>query len=272
MPKLHRFTFHGTAVALSGRVIRPEEAWLDIAGASALPVEGGISRASIPATTLAGVIGFQRAETYAQGELDEVPVLSGPRRRPPNDIHAHTGAEVRGLSVGGRIKMTAARVRAELTALCPLHTHQPSIGAMEGARFEGVAFGKHRLAIAIDRQFFRNHDTHDKLCAACVDAGHHGPPRAVLRAPRPRNQARDEYDGPLVATIVKSMRWVDRPYPRASIEGHSVVIPGFGRVHFGEMLVSGPTRRLTMLRFALDGDVVMDAACCEVEAGGTWVR
>lgn len=270
MPHVERFVFHGTAAALSGRVHRPQPGWIETAGASALPVEGGISRALLPATDLAGVIRFASASTHAQGEADEEPVLRGPRRKAPSCTHAHTGAEIRGLAVGGRLQLTARRIRAELTALCPLETHQPSIGAMDGAAFDGIAVGRHRLSVTIDRRFFRTHDTHDKLCALCEAPHARALPRAVLHAPvRERGHG---HAGPAIATIVKSLRWIGRPFPKARLDGHVATIPGFGRVYFGEMLVSGHTRRLTMLRFELDGEVSLDAACCEVEAGGAWAR
>jgi hypothetical protein len=190
------------------------------------------------------------------------------------------------LTVGRKTKMTAQRVRAELSASCHLHAHQPSIGAMGGVRFVGVAFGTYGLSVSIDRRFFERHDTHEKLCAVC-EAHASGTPRAVLRGPLRRDdqgptgrRARHAYEAhdhaggsePLLTTIVKRLRWAGRPFPKSTLEGHVATIPGFGRVYFGEMVVSGHARRLTMLRFDLDGDVSMDAACCEVEAGGAWCR
>jgi hypothetical protein len=268
MPLLERFAFHGTAAALSGRVIRPAPTVIDVGAASALPVAGGISRSRVAAADFAGVIGFDSAETHAQGEAREAPVLRGPRRKPPESTEAHTGAEVRGFSAGGAVRMTVRRIRAELTAVCALAEHQPSIGAMDGASFAGVAFGRYRLSVVIDRRFFRDHDTHDKVCSACAQPRGRSKslPRAVLSAP----PAGDP--GAISTTIVKGLRWLDRPHPRSRIDGHVLTIQGFGKVHFGEMVVSGHTRRLTMLRLELDGDVVLDAACCEVEAGGAWCR
>lgn len=285
MRHVERFAFQGTASLLSGRVHRPKAMWIDVGAASALPVEGGVSSATFAATDVGRVIGFGRGSTHAQGDADEKPVLRGARTRAPECTHAHTGAEVRNLTVGGRTKMTARRIRAEITALCPLHAQQPSIGAFDGAMFEGVAFGRHRLSVSIDRRFFKTHDTHEKLCAVCATHAR-GLPRAVLRSPTPRA---DQHDGtrgsarrhaeaytgaaePVLTTIVKRLRWIGRPFPNASLDGHVATIPGFGRAYFGEMLVHGHTRRLTMIRFDLDGDVSLDAACCEVEAGGAWCR
>ncbi len=273
MPSRERFLYHGTATAISGRVHAPSPVWLDVGAASVLAVGGGASNATVAATDFNGVVGFRRAATHAQGEPHEVvpPRRARPGVAPAADPTslAHAGAEINDLRVGGRVRFTAIHVRAELTARCACSAAQPSIGALEGARFTGVAIGRHRLSVTVNRQFFAAHDTHDKLCAACAVPHGHVLPRAVLRAPR----AGDHDDhAPLLTTVVRSLRWLGRPYPKARIEGHTLTVPDFGRVHFGEMLISGHTRRLTMLRFELAGDVALDAACCEVEAGGTWHR
>lgn len=287
MVQIERFAFQGTAALLGGRLHRPVSIPLDVSGASALPVEGGKATITFRDLTIGGgVIRIDRGSTHAHGEADEEPPLRGARTRAPQCTHAHAAAEVRGLTVGRKTKMTARRVRAELSASCQLEAHQPSIGAMSGAQFVGIAFGKYRLSVSIDRRFFETHDTHEKLCAVC-EAYAQGAPRAVLRGPVRRDdqawssrRARHGHEPhdhsgsgePVLTTIVKRLRWVGRPFPKATLDGHVAVIPAFGRVYFGEMLVSGHTRRLTMLRFDLEGDVSMDAACCEVEAGGSWCR
>jgi hypothetical protein len=263
-----RFVYHGNATILTGHVHRPSDVWLDVGGVSSLPVNGGASSATLARQDFGGVVAFEAATTHAQG----VPHEAKSRRRGAYDepvSQAHTGAEVRGLQIGtGRLRMTATRLRAELTALCPCHETQPSIGAMDGASIEGVAFGGHRLTVAIDRRFFKDHDTHDKLCEACLRQGRKTR-RAVGFTPIAEGETNP---AALHTTIVKNLRWNGRPFPKATIDGHVVTIPKFGRVFFGELTVTGPTRRLTMVRFALDGDVVVEGACCEVEAGGTWCR
>ena len=196
----------------------------------------------------------------------------------------------------GPLSISVGTLKAELTALCAYDAQQPSIGAMDGACFEQVRIGRHRLAVVIDRQFFRTYDTHAKLCALAEAPAAKGRPRALLSAPRVRGvepspageaganavgetamnavgeAAINDEASPLLTTIVKRLRWVGRPYPGATIDHHVLAIPGVGRIYFGEMVVSGATRRLTMMRFALDGAVGLDAACCEVEAGGSWHR
>jgi hypothetical protein len=264
-----RFVYHSYAAILSGHVYRPTDTSLDLQCASALPVTGGVSRARLSRCAVAGVVSFESAETHAQGVPHESAGRGRAKKAALAASMAHAGAEVRGLRIGGRVPLSAKRVRAELTAVCACDAREPSIGQMDGASFQGVAIGRYKLTVAIDRAFFRAHDTHTRICDVCV--AHEGAPtpRAILAAPRPDDDPPQPH---VLTTIVKQVRWNGRPYPRATIDGHVVTVPAFGRVFFGEMLVAGPTRRLTMIRCELDGEVALHGACCEVEAGGTWYR
>jgi hypothetical protein len=47
------------------------------------------------------------------------------------------------------------------------------------------------------------------------------------------------------------MHWDGPPHPTATIHGHVVNVPDFGKIHFGEMFITGDSRRLTMVRFQL---------------------
>ena len=58
----------------------------------------------------------------------------------------------------------------------------------------------------------------------------------------------------MYATIVKSIRWDGKPFPKSEIHDNMVVLPTFGRVFFGELLISEYSRRLTMVRMALGSD------------------
>lgn len=282
MKKPERFAYHGTATLLSGRIQRPRQAWLNVGGASTLPANGGMSSATVRKQRFADIVGFQSGSTHAEGGAHvHTGKGHGPaayreltlRERAMNHdhtSHAHAGAEMSRFFVdGGRVRFTAKSLRAELTALCRCDEKEPSIGALDRAFFDGVAFGPHTLTVTVERAFFRKHDTHAKLCAVCTGAAQSTAPRAVLARPKSRSRSGDSS---ILTTIVKTLRWQGRPYPGSTIDGHSVSIPGFGQVFFGEMIVKASTRRLTMIRFVLDGTVTGHGGCCEVEAGGNWLR
>jgi len=56
----------------------------------------------------------------------------------------------------------------------------------------------------------------------------------------------------------------------AHIENNMVVIPDFGRLFFGELLISRYERRLTMVRGALGSDSGGDSSAGDVQDNGSW--
>ena len=61
-------------------------------------------------------------------------------------------------------------------------------------------------------------------------------------------------NGIIYTTIVESITWTGKPFPGATIDGHVVTVPDFGKIFFGELLVGGSERRLTMVRFELGSE------------------
>jgi hypothetical protein len=263
-----RFVYHGNASILSGHLHEPRDIDLTLGG-SALPLEGGQSRHRVEAQRFGEVFGFASAETHARGASHDHshPQSGGPTTAPAQAV---VGVEVRGLTIATHPTLRVKRVSAVLTANCACESREPSMGTLDDARFEGVAFDDYRLSVAINRAFFNAHDTLAKLRAASKDGARARSDRGpILVSPV---QADNGFVAPVLTTIVKGLRWRAEPFPGSAIDGHVLTIPGLGRVFFGEMFVSGPTRRLTMLRFELTGDIVFDGACCEVETGGNWRR
>jgi hypothetical protein len=76
--------------------------------------------------------------------------------------------------------------------------------------------------------------------------------------------------GVLYTTIVREIRWEGRPYPGAKIDGHSVIVPDFGTVYFGELFVHSSERRMTMVRFELGSPVGGYADVGDVGSNGTF--
>jgi hypothetical protein len=225
-----RFLYHSNAAVISGHLHRPADVWVDV-GASALPTEGGVSNTTMPGRDFGGVIGFDAARTRARGSTRQVlpaRAKTGRTRPPTPPSEAHVEVEIDGLYIGGPIRMTASRICAQLTARCACAAEQPSIAVLDGACCEGIAFGGHRLSVAIDRAFFRSHDTQKKMAAAC--SGRHGATaRKRLLAPPASGSAGAAGSSGSLTTIVKSLRWTGQPYPGATLDRHVVTIPGFGR-------------------------------------------
>jgi hypothetical protein len=93
------------------------------------------------------------------------------------------------------------------------------------------------------------------------------------RAEGPNKGARPrlfESGGIIHATIVKSLRWADKPYPGATIDGHTVKVPELGLLFFGELLITEGSRRLTLARFELGSLWGGSASAIDVDTNGGW--
>jgi hypothetical protein len=266
MSDSERFVYYGNASILSGHLHQQRDVELDLGG-SALPLGGGQSCHRLTDQSFGDVISFVSAETHAHGAAHDHAESDADASATTPPAQAVVGVDFRGLLLATRPALRVKRIAAALTAHCDCDSAEPSMGTLDDARYEGVAVDDYRLSVSINRAFFNAHDTLSKLAAAPARARPRAAGRGPVLAPPDNGSAR-----PMLTTIVKSLRWLKEPFPGATIDGHVLSIPGLGRIFFGEMLVSGPTRRLTMLRFELTGDVVFDGACCEVETGGNWRR
>jgi hypothetical protein len=71
--------------------------------------------------------------------------------------------------------------------------------------------------------------------------------------------------GYVMCSIVEEIR---TDHPRAKVAGNVITLSGFGSIYLGELLITGVSRRLTLLRAKLGSPVTGDVACSEVEDNG----
>lgn len=276
-----RFIFRGNAAAIGGRIVRPADLLIDSHVASSLTVAGGRSSAKVGATRFGELISFGSAATSAEGVFDDLKQhVEFTNHRLAEDSMTTTtrvSAEVTALAVGNKPKLTVKRILASLTSRSPTGSGEPPIAVGSDTVIEGASIGGHELIVDLSVPLFQQHDTRSKLLAAADD------PRFVRESgdslfmtasfsgtPAPRAARLLQGSGTTYATIVKAIRWAGDPLPGAKIDHHSIVVPDFGRIFFGELLITDLSRRLTMVRLELgspDGGAV---ACSEVESNGTW--
>ncbi len=281
MEHTRRFVFRGNAAAASGRIHRPTDVLIDVNGASSLTVAGGVSRSQIAAQTFGPYLRFVRAATLAEGGFDdEQGAIELTRRRMDQDGMTTTtrvSAEVEGLAIGSKPEFTVSRLRAALLARSARGGDEPPFAMPDAVGIDGAAIDGHGLIVDIDFDAFRTCPTHGRLLKAVGDprfVEQHGACFFLTRAAAAATGAREaglrESSGTIFATIVRKIRWADTPYPGATIDQHSVIVPDFGTIFFGEILISSFSRRLTMLRLELGSPVGGFAACAEVETNGIW--
>ena len=258
------FHFRGNASALSGLFYRPKTVIVDMPGASSLGVSGGRSQAQIEGRSFGDVIRFGSAMTFAEGLYDDEKLARAvsDHKGEPQILNSTTNvvSEIRELAVGQKPLFTAKRIRGTLVSSSPRDSGEPSIAAGKGALIQGVDIGGFALTVTLNTTLFQKYDTRSKVAAAADDPkiiakfGQHFVIDATIQG-QPRRPGLIVRNGLIYTTIVERISWVGKPFPGSKIDGHVVTIPDFGTIFFGELLVGGSERRLTMVRFDMGSPI-----------------
>jgi hypothetical protein len=275
-----RFVFRGNAAAFGGRIVRPEDIVLEMPGASALPVTGGRSISKIGRTQFKEFVSFDSASTFAEGLFDDrqgaIALSNHLLQEDALTTSTRVQAEIRKLVVGSKQRLTVERLAAELRAKSPEGSGEPRI-TLGDVMVEGVVIDGFKLRVEIERGVFQRYDTHAKLLTAADD------PDFVRRSgkhlfmttnfegrPAPPSGRLVPGCETIYATIVRTIDWDGPPDPAAQIDHHSVVVKDFGRIFFGEILITSTSRRLTMMRLELGSDAGGTASAADVDINGSW--
>jgi hypothetical protein len=281
MEHRRRFIFRGNAAAFGGRIVRPTDLVIEAPGSS-LPVTGGRSVARIPRTAFEDFFSVESASTFAEGRFDDArQLIEKTHHRVQEDSLTATttvNADVVGLAIGRKPRLSIGHLHASLTAKSPLGSGEPAIQIGKDTAIDAVSVNGHRLIVELDLSPFQRCDTHAKLMTAADDHAFVRDSGRALFMQTPQHghpapgagRLLESYPGTLYATIVKSIKWDGDPFPGAQIDHNTVTIPDFGRVFFGELLISRSERRLTMVRGALGSDSGGDVGGGDVQDNGSW--
>jgi hypothetical protein len=277
-----RYVFHSHAAAFGGRIVRPKDITLEAGGASALVVTGGRCASELKRTQFGEFFEVEAARTLAEGAFEDTAAfVEVTHRRAQEQTLAAVSrarAEVDGLAIGRKPRLKIARIRAELTNRSAGYSGQPSIRIGKDTVIDGISIEGYRLVVELDPKPFVQYDTHAKLLAAVDD------PKFVSKSgetlfmskrfggetKRPAFRTLIQTGSTIYSTIVKSIQWDGKPFPKSEIHDNMVVLPEFGRVFFGELLISEHSRRLTMVRMALGSDAGGSASAGDIETNGVW--
>jgi len=266
-----RYIFRGHANGVSAHIRRPEKHLLPVQGCSSLPVIGGLSESKVGPTNLDKLVSFEAVSTSAHGDYvdpaEGVATTTGALAFDVPPTQTTMKSEVKGLVILGRVHVGRAAVG--LISHSPKGKEQPEIH-LEGNILEGVRIDDSRLVITLDEDFYRVCNTKDKLAAAhAAGLPSH---RAHLLMPLDGSAGPattfPEANGTVKCTIVKEMHWDGAPHPTATIHGHVVRVPDFGKIYFGELYITGESRRLTMVRFQLGSPHGGEVVAAEGESNG----
>lgn len=277
------FFFHSQGVGLGGVVTRPFQQLIEAKAAASLPVTGGKAAGSSGQHTvpdlkdpkcqgLPEVVSIQNALTEISGTLDDDGVY-----------RTRATTTVEGLNVGTGV-VTADMVVAKLLSEHYPGETEPRID-VSGSSIENLKINGKQVKVEIDGTLFGDLNTYSKFKDKFEkDATFKKEIRqrflwGDLKPDEVPNHSREGYD---FAERQKSLPKAGGIVPCSVVKGtsggsglqtfrHILVIPDFGTLFLGELLIQEYARRLTMMRFELGSPMAakLTAASAEVN-GSTW--
>jgi hypothetical protein len=280
--------YHAHALAVAGKVVRPNQAALPPAPTATLSPIGGYSSARAEDFELKGVISIKSAFAEVAGSYDEI-----------NSSHTTLSSVVlEGVNIQNVV--TADRIVVRLAAR---HCAVKGKGSSEprivptGSHFENLRVAGRPVDVELDTGLFCKHDTFSSVLAACADPDH--PIHSCLLAnqlgavtedihPRLFHFAKGLKDLP----TDHSMYWYSLAYdkdarsakdaqkaqaqdktqdaqktpkdPERQSFGSVIYVPHFGSIHLAELIIEKNARRLNMLRIhmgsPIEGDMILGSA------------
>ncbi len=277
-----RFVFHANSAAIGGRIAGPKDIVIETTAASSLTAAGGRSSSKAGKSDFGGLVRFGSASTSAEGLFDDlkrwIEVLCGDLSEDTLTASMKVSAEIRDLAVNTKAPFTAKRINGGFVAKSARGSGEPTIALDNETVVEGAAIGGYKLIVDVNTKLFQRYDTLSKLRTAADDPKFirdNGASLFMTTAVPGRTAASPagrfvESAGRIYGTIVKSIRWADKPYPGAVIDHNVITIPDCGDIYFGEIFISRFSRRLTMLRLDLCCPQPMRVLCSDSEDNGTW--
>jgi hypothetical protein len=252
-----RYLFRGHSHGVAAHIRRPDKYVLPVQGCSALPFVGGSHESSVEAKEHSKYISHGPIATSVHGDYvhanEGVDTTLGKVAFDAVETETRVSSSVKDLVVLGRVHVGLAAMG--LISRSAVGASQPSIRP-DGCRLDDVRIDDSRLKITLAEDFYRECDTLDKLAekhSAGLPADH-----ACLFLPADSKATKvtgfPVANGTVRTTIVQKIEWDGAPHPTALIYGNVVRVPNFGKIYFGEMVITDHTRRLTMVRFQLGSD------------------
>jgi hypothetical protein len=248
-PKVYHYNAHGHG--LSARFDRPVQHLIDVQAASSLPTIGGHGNARVNDFRFQEFVSFKTAYSH----------VSGSRKHEDGTYTTLATSTVEGLNILDVV--TADRVVARLATQHPDDHLEPHIVVL-GSKFENLRIAGCPVEVEFDNELFLRLDTFEAIRKELASSGNF---RKMAEDPFKTGKKRKLPDaqGVLLCSLVKDMTTT---CPGVKREGHSFVVPEFGKVFVAEILAKQGCRTLTMLRLEMGSPVSGDGTVSEATVNG----
>jgi len=248
-----RFLYTGYAIGFSGRITAPFDEVIEAQAASVLPTGGGYSSGRVEGFKRHEIFSIASTHTQASGIYSEKNAA----------FETLVSGVIEGLNIEDLVRadIIVGRITSRHPGEPPKNApDEPSITAA-GSHFGKLIVAGHELTPVIDPDFGTKFSTYSQMCG---DMRTNGDLRARFGIDEKSAEA-PPAKGFLTGSII---RGIEGGGPGVEIDGHVVHVPGFGKLHLGEFVVSQYARRLVMLRVELGSPAEGDASGPDMGGNG----
>jgi hypothetical protein len=248
------FHYHAHGLALSGSFTRPISRFIEVQAPTALPTIGGHGNARVENFHLDHHIHFKAGYSHVAGSKQQ---------KDEQEFHTTlVAAVVEGLNFLD--VLTADRVVLRLAGQ-HVYPDDESQFSFLGSTFENLKICGHPVEIELNDRLFAHLDTFAKVKKELeTDKEFKKIAEDPFRSGTPTKLR--EGNEVIHCSLVKKIK---TNAPGVTVDGHTLVIPAFGRIYFAEALLGLNKRTLTMLRFELGSPVEGTSVVSQASINGT---
>lgn len=261
MSPYRTFHYHANAHVLSATFTRPLQHLVEVQGASSLPTIGGHGRAQVEDFRFNEFLAVKRGYTHVSGSSVEVEV-TGKKTTYFTTLVTAVAEGVNILDV-----FHAERIVARFASSHTMDEAEPHF-TLVGSKFDGVQIGGCKTEVPIDAALFEKLDTFE---AVRNEFKKKGAFRTIAEDPfedHGEKLPEQPLDGAILCSIV-NLKEMKTECPGVVRKGHSFVIPKFGKLFLGEIILEHRRRTLTMVRFELGSPVSGSGTVVALDGNGT---
>jgi hypothetical protein len=247
--KIYLYNAHG--YGLGGRIDRPFQHVLDVHAGASLPTTGGFEVSRAENYRLNETISYRAAHTMVSGSLDEE----------DGTYNTLASATIEGLNILDMV--TADRIVAHVASKQRIDDPEPTITPI-GSHFENLRIAGCPIHAELDNNLFNRFGTFTSFKDAYEgDQQAREAMQAVFLWGKPKFEVpkflRERYNwfagdkfpeskGIVLCSLVKDIKGL---CPELRVYGNVIVVPQFGKVYLGEVILKKYEREVTMLRLEL---------------------
>ena len=255
------FLYHANAHVLSAQFTRPIQHLVEVQGASSLSSMGGHGRAIVENVGLDHFVSVKRGYSHVSGSEQD------------KDGKKYFTTLVTSVAEGVNLLdvVTADRIVGRYASSYAFDDPEPEFSFL-GSRFENLQIAGLRITVEINYAFdqvstfkkaingFKGHPELGKITMDALETD--------------KSYEDQEIHGAILYTIVdvaklkSTIKELQVSLPAVDCRGYCVVIPKFGRLYLGEILMQRGRRSLTMLRFELGSPSAGGGTLVQLDGNG----